>query len=87
MTPSAHGSWAVALPNGAGRAVPGRRSSGWLPAGTVLDAVLGEELRVWWRPRDGTVAAAVVLDTPNPAFAPIASASPSTWTDPRDWRA
>jgi hypothetical protein len=57
----------VALPNGLGQALAGRTPSGWLPAGAVLDAVLGEEPRVRWRPRDGKAAAEVVLDPPAPS--------------------
>jgi hypothetical protein len=35
----------------------------------VFDGVLGEELQVWLRPREGRVVAAVALDPPdaNPA--------------------
>ena len=78
----------VGLPLGIGQALAGRTPSGWLPAGTVLDAVLNEELRVWWRPRDGRVAAEVVLDPPAPVDlgAPPPPPAPSKWTDPRDWR-
>ena len=35
--------------------------SGWVPCGTVVDGVLGEELRVWLRPRDVRVVAALTL--------------------------
>jgi hypothetical protein len=76
----------VALPNGAGRAILGRTPSGWLPAGTVLDAILGEELRVWWRPRDGAVAAEVALDPIAAGGEPAEPAAPGKWTDSRDWR-
>lgn len=38
-----------------------RTSSGWVPCGVVVDGVLGEELAVWLRPRDGRVMAALTL--------------------------
>ena len=46
------------VPGGLGDALKGRTRAGWLPAGTVVNAVLGEELTVWYRPRDGRVLAA-----------------------------
>jgi hypothetical protein len=54
----------VALPDGVRQAEQGATPSGWLPCGVVFDGVIGEELRVWLRPKDGRVVAEVALDPP-----------------------
>ena len=48
--------------------LPGRTRAGWLPAGTVVDGVLHEELTVWYRPGDGRVLAACEYFPDSPTY-------------------
>jgi hypothetical protein len=56
-----------------------------MPCGTVIDGVLNEELRVWLRPRDGRVAAQVVLDPPAEAPREVVSVEGTPYWTRRTW--